>query len=253
MNTINLTFKDDHAIMTLNRPKANAINEPLVHDMREAFANFAASESVHGVILTGQGTIFSAGLDVVELFGYDETEMDRFWESFQRLLLDMASFPKPLVAAINGHAPAGGCVFALCCDCRIMASGEGRIGLNEVPVGIVLPTPIVEPARHAVGDTRAAEMIYHGALLLPQEAGAFGLVHAVVAPEQLLEAAEAKLKSWLEHPQEPWRKAKVTLRKPLLDAMDVEFAEAYGETLREWWSVESRVRIGAMIEKLKKK
>ena len=253
MSTINISFKDDYAVMEFNRPKANAINEPMVHEMREAFAKLASSESVQGVILTGQGTIFSAGLDVVELYGYDETEIDNFWQSFQRLLLDMAGFPKPLVAAINGHAPAGGCVFALCCDCRIMANGKGRIGLNEVPVGIVLPTPIVELARHAVGETRAAEMILHGALLLPQEAGAFGLIHAVVAPDKLIEAAEAKLASWLELPQAPWREAKVTLRRPLLEAMDVEFSDGYGATLREWWSVDSRARLGTMIDKLKKK
>src|SRR5262245_54082747 len=82
---------------------------------------------------------------------------------------------------------------APCCDYRFMAEGQGRIGLNEVPVGIVIPTPIVELARHAVGDTRASDMIFHGALLFAEQAGAFGLVHATVPPEQLLERAQEKL------------------------------------------------------------
>ena len=79
-----------------------------------------------------------------------------------------------------------------------------------------------------------------------REAGAFGLIHAVDAPEKLLEAAEAKLPSWLELPQESWREAKVTLRKSLLEAMDAEFSEGFGGTLREWRSVDSRVCLGAM-------
>lgn len=253
MSTLNVTYTDDYAVMELNRPKANAINAQMTHDMRETFHDLAESESVRGAILTGQGTIFSAGLDVVELYGYDESEIASFWESFGQLLEDMAGFPKPLVAAINGHAPAGGCVFALCADSRIMSEGKGRIGLNEVPVGVVLPGPIVELARHVLGNTRAADLIYHGALMLPEEAAAFGLIHSIVPHEDLLAAAEAKLKAWLELPQEPWRKAKAALRKPLLDAMDMDPSQAFGDTLRYWWSDESRARIGAMIDKLQKK
>ncbi len=239
--------------MELNRPKAHAINADMVREMRQAFAELAGSDEVQGVILTSPGTIFSAGLDVVELYEYDEPQIKKFWKSFANLIRDMAAFPKPLVAAINGHAPAGGCVFSLCCDCRIMANGDGRIGLNEVPLGIVPPGPIIELARYAVGDTRAAEMLLHGALLLPHEAGKFGLVHAVVAAEQLMEAAEAKLGAWTELPQGPWRKAKALLRAPLLEAMDVDFSEAYGDTLAEWWSPDTRARLGAMVAKLAKK
>lgn len=116
MDAIALSFKDHHAVIELGRPKAHAINRQMVDELREALASLSQADYIRGAILTAQGGIFSAGLDVVELYTYDEEEMDRFWEAFGKLMCDMAAFPKPLIAAINGHSPAGGCVLALCCD-----------------------------------------------------------------------------------------------------------------------------------------
>jgi 3,2-trans-enoyl-CoA isomerase len=253
MSTVKLSFRENTATIELNRPKAHALNKQLVNDLREAMVHLTNSKNIEGAVLTADGKIFCAGLDVVELYGYNETEMDHFWAEFGRLLRDLIAFPKPLIAAINGHAPAGGCVLAMCCDYRFMAEGQGRIGLNEIPVGIVIPKPIVELARHVVGDTRASDMIFHGALLFPEQAGAFGLVHATVPPELLMERAQEKLLSWLALPQEPWRQAKAALRAPLLKAMEMEFTEAYGETLHHWWSPDSRTNVGKVVERLQKK
>lgn len=253
MSTTKLSFRENYAIIELNRPKAHAINRRLVNELREELDKLENSEHVEGAVLTASGNIFCAGLDLVELYDYDETTMDEFWQDFGLLMKDMVGFPKPLIAAVNGHAPAGGCVLAMCCDYRFMAEGNGRIGLNEVPVGVVLPKPIVELARHVVGDARATDMIFHGALLLPQEAGAFGLVHATVPPEELVSRAEEKLQSWLALPREPWRRAKAALREPLLNAMDIEFSEAFGETIHHWWSTESRATMSKMVQKLKER
>jgi len=253
MSTVKISFRENVAVVELNRPKAHALNQHLVNDIRDAFVHLRDSQNIDGAVLTGSGNIFCAGLDVVELYGYSEAQLDQFWTEFGRMVHDLVAFPKPVVAAVNGHAPAGGCVLAMCCDYRFMAEGQGRIGLNEVPVGIVLPSPIVELARYVLGDTRASDMIFHGALLFPEQAGAFGLVHATVPAEQLMERAQEKLLSWLALPQEPWRQAKAVLRAPLLKAMDVEFSEAYGGTLRHWWSSESRETVGKMVQRLQKK
>jgi Delta3-Delta2-enoyl-CoA isomerase len=253
MKTLNVETRDNIAIIELNRPRAHALNKRLVTDLQQTIVELGESDAVEGAILTAKGNIFCAGLDLIELYGYDESEMDAFWAEFGRLLRDLIRFPKPLVGAINGHAPAGGCVLAMCCDYRFMAEGQGRIGLNEVPVGIVFPKPVIELTRHVMGDTRASDMIFHGALLFPEQAGAFGIVHATVPPEQLMDTAEQKLQSWLALPQEPWRDAKATLRAPLLKAMDIDFADAFGPTIRHWWSPDSRATVAKMIERLKSK
>ncbi len=253
MKTVKVDFRDNIAVVELNRPKAHALNRALVTELQETFVELGEAKHVEGAILTAQGNIFCAGLDLIELYSYDEDGIADFWERFGRMVRDLIKFPKPLVGAINGHAPAGGCVLAMCCDYRFMAEGQGRIGLNEVAVGVVFPTPVIELARHVLGDTRASDMIFHGALLFPEQAGAFGAVHATVPPEHLMETAEQKLQSWLALPQVPWREAKAVLRAPLLEAINVEFSDGYGATIRHWWSDESRATVAKMIQRLKAK
>lgn len=253
MSTVKLTFKDRHAVVELHRPPAHAINLAMVNDLRSALSDLAESENVDGAILTASGSIFCAGLDVVELYGYDEEGMDHFWKHFLMLLHDLVAFPHPLVGAINGHAPAGGAVFALCCDHCIMADGKAKIGLNEVNVGVVIPWPIIELARFGLGDGPALQKVLDGALLTPAEAVDCGYVHAVVPAESLLDAAEKKLGAWLAAPQRPWQEAKRMLKAPLVAAMKQDPTDALSPTLRYWWSGESRTRLQAFINNLKKK
>ncbi len=253
METVNLHFKDHHAVIELNRPKAHAINHAMVNDIREALASLAESEYVQGAILTGQGNIFSAGLDIVELYGYNQDKMDNFWDDFGEMVRDLVSFPKPLIAAINGHSPAGGCVLAMCCDYRIMADGDYRIGLNEVPVGIVVPRNVADLCIFSVGEHKAQRMFLNGLLMLPQEAEAFGLIEDTGPQAQLLSRAELKLDTWLAMPQTPWRKIKRQIRQPLIDRLSGSVEEMFGDTIRAWWSQESRAAVGAVVERLTKK
>jgi Delta3-Delta2-enoyl-CoA isomerase len=253
MKTVKLTFKDHHAVIELQRPPAHAINFDMVNDLRAALSDLSESTSVKGAILTGSGRIFCAGLDVVELYTYDEERMNRFWRHFLKLLHDLIALPLPLVGAINGHAPAGGAVFALCCDHCVMADTDTRIGLNEVNVGIVIPPPIIELARFALGDGPALQLALDGALLPPAEAKARGYVHEVVPADELLAAAERKLEAWIAAPQVPWRETKRMIKAPLLDAMLQDPEAALTPTLRHWWSGESRARLQKFIDNLKKK
>jgi Delta3-Delta2-enoyl-CoA isomerase len=251
MNTIELEFKDHFAIVKLNRPKANAINKSLIGELRETFIKLAESETVKGVILTGQGTIFSAGLDIVELYDYTEAEMDHFWGCFGRLICDMLEFPKPLIAAINGHAPAGGCVLALSCDHRVMAYGNGRTGLNEVAIGVVLPTPVLELARFTVGNRKAAHMIYDAALMNAEESKEYGLVDEACTDDELMLFAETKLRKWMDMPAEPWQNAKKCINQPLATRLrGLSTEEAFGNTISAWWDTENRVAVGKLVAKL---
>lgn len=253
MNTLELQFDREIAVVEFNRPKAHAIDLMMANELSERFAELAASEHIKAVVLTGTGNIFSAGLDLIELYDYDEDKIQRFWKSFGRMVVDLAAFPKPLVAAINGHAPAGGCVLAMCCDYRIMASGKGRIGLNEVPVGVVLPQPVVELTRFTVGDEKSMHMILNGALMDPEEAHEFGLINETCPPDLLVEVCKKRIARWLKFDETTWRLAKKSLKKPLIERLEAPFAESYGETLRHWWSPESRAALGRKIQELKGK
>jgi enoyl-CoA hydratase/carnithine racemase len=251
MNTITIDFHDKHGILSLNRPKANAINMEMVGELRETFNKLNDSETVEGVILTGTGSIFSAGLDVVELYGYDEDAMNSFWLEFSRLWRDMISFPKPLICAVNGASPAGGCVLSLCCDYRVMTRGKHTIGLNEIPVGIVVPHPLVEVVRATMGDVKTSRMFYNGLLMNADQAFELGLVDEVCEQDEILKNAEAQLLTWMNMPKVPWQTMKKTIRGPILEMLsNIDFEDAFGPTLQAWWSTENRKQVGNLVAKL---
>ena len=107
MKTIQIEKQGEHHLIRLNRPKANAINHPMVLDLQDAFWQLQTDPDCKGVLLTGREQFFSAGLDVMELYDYSPDELSSFWRSFSALIRQMAGFSKPLVCAINGHSPAG--------------------------------------------------------------------------------------------------------------------------------------------------
>lgn len=250
METLKLSFQKDIAIVELNRPKAHAINSLMANELSQCFADLDAANHVSAAVLTGSGTIFSAGLDLKELYKYSEDELDRLWQAFGRMVTDMARFSKPLVAAVNGHAPAGGCVLALCCDYRIMAQEGGRIGLNEVAVGVVLPAPVIELARFTIGSEKTSHMVLNATLMDPEEAHTFGLVNELCPAELLIEVCEKRIQKWLAFDQVAWRQAKSGVRASLMERLDMPFADAYGATIRHWWSPETRQSLGEQIAKL---
>src|SRR5690606_38326654 len=125
-------------------------------------------------ILMGKEGFFSSGLDLITLFEYDQAQIKKFWEKFIGLVHQLVRFPKPLICAITGHSPAGGCVLALCADYRIMAQGDYIIGLNEVPVGIVVPGSIAQLYGFWIGMGNASRFLLEGKLLKPEEAESVG-------------------------------------------------------------------------------
>ncbi|PKL75604.1 MAG: enoyl-CoA hydratase/isomerase family protein [Candidatus Melainabacteria bacterium HGW-Melainabacteria-1] len=253
MHTLRTELSDGIQTVTLDRGKANPINHQMILEMRQLIAETNHNEAVLGCLLTGKPGYFSAGLDVVELYDYDPAQMKAFWQDLASLLADLSASPKPWVAAISGHSPAGGCVIALCCDQRVMAAGNYRIGLNEVPVGIVVPSPIFDLYASVLGNRQAYQFLMEGKLLLPQDALACGLVDAVVDPEQVLETSRQRLLHYLSLNQMVWRQTKQLLKAPLIAQLRPDFDTAFGPTLDQWWREESRSQIAAMIQKLKQR
>lgn len=252
MNNLIVTKSDGHAVIQFNRPKANAINFDFILELREHLAELAEDSAVGGVILAGTEGFFSAGLDVIELYDYDKYKIPLFFEEFHRMLRDMTAFPKPLVAAITGHAPAGGCVLALPCDYRVMADGKCRIGLNEVAVNIVPPRTLYDLMAFWLGRAKAYDLVMAGALLLPHQAKAAGLIDEV-CPDvgEVVARAEAKLAEYAKINPTVWQKTKLGLRAELLRQLDTDVEGAYEDTLWFWWTEESRAAMKAFVDKLR--
>lgn len=239
-------------VVRLNRPKANALNLAFIEEIIRMFQDLAHDEGVKAVVLTGEGNFFSAGLDVVEISGYDVARSEEFWHAFARMLEVLATFPKPFVCAINGHSPAGGCILAICADHRVMAEGPFTIGLNEVPVGIVVPEPVFVLYSLWVGPRRAYQYLLQGKLLTPQEALEAGLVDAVVAQERVVPTALEIAGAYTKLDPDTVQKTKRNLRKAFERSIQGGFDSSFGETLRHWWSPGARAALMALVQKLKK-
>ena len=253
MNTIRVTIKDHLSIITLDRGKSNALNREMITELKDIFSNIASDPTIGGVIITGKEHFFSAGLDLIELYNYSEEEAESFWHLFLDFTATITSFRKPLVAAINGHSPAGGCVIALACDYRIMAEGKYIIGLNEVPVGIIVPESIFKLYSFWIGQANAARSLLEGKLFSPQEAIEVSLVDELVNPASLLTAAERKIRKYMAMERNTWEQSKLNIRKSLIEATSADQSEDLSLMLKQWWSPATRSILKTIINNLQTK
>jgi enoyl-CoA hydratase/carnithine racemase len=151
-----LVSKDDGiATVTLSRRKVNALNEAVIEELNACLKELEGAADVRGVILTGRGKFFSFGFDIPEFLSLPKESFARYLTKFTDLYRYMFLYPKPLVAALNGHTIAGGCMLATACDYRLMISGKARISLNEITFGSSVFAGSVELLRYWTGDKNA--------------------------------------------------------------------------------------------------
>ena len=253
MNTIQTSVADKIATITLNRGRSNAINAEMVSELRDMFQNIQNDKAIGGVILTGKEGFFSAGLDLIQLYDYNESQIEQFWKDFLQLVSTVAGFKKPLVSAISGHSPAGGCVLAICSDYRVMADGKFIIGLNEVPVGLIVPDSIFHLYSFWLGSARAYQLLLEGRLMNPAEAKSLGLIDDIVNPASLLTAAERQLKKYLQYDWNTWQSTKLNLRGELLAKVNKDQSETLTLMLKQWWSPSTRSILNTIIQNLQQK
>ncbi len=252
MQTIQLTHKEGYTIAQLNRGKANPINLQMIQEISELAQHIANDSTVKGLILTGKEGYFSAGLDLLEMSRYNKAEMQLFWKNFTGMMLELVKFPKPLIAAISGHSPAGGCVLAVCCDYRVMAEGNYKIGLNEVPVGIIVPKHIHSLYAFWIGERNAYQNLMEGKLMSPQEAQQMQLLDAVVPLPEVLSKAEEKMRQYLAFDSFTWQRTKLNLRRELIKQLQIPDEETFAATIDHWFSAEVQGILGNILNSLKK-
>ncbi|TKC60344.1 enoyl-CoA hydratase/isomerase family protein [Pedobacter hiemivivus] len=253
MNTIKVTIKDHLSLITLDRGKSNALNREMITELNDILNNISTDPNIGGVIIAGKEPFFSAGLDLIELYNYNEAEAESFWHLFLNFVANITAFKKPLVAAINGHSPAGGCVIALACDYRVMAEGKYIIGLNEVPVGIIVPNSIFNLYAFWIGTANASRSLLEGKLFSPEEALQIGLVDELVNPASIITAAERKVRKYMGMERNTWEQSKLSIRKDLITSTSADQSEALAVMLKQWWAPSTRSILKTIIDNLQKK
>jgi enoyl-CoA hydratase len=237
----------------MDKPRGNSIDEAFVDEMARATAELAMDEAVLGVLMaSAHPKLFCPGLDLVTLLEYDRPAMERFMTAFGDMALGLFALPKPVVAAISGHAVAGGCVLALTADHRILRRGA-QIGLNEVRVGVPLPWSVALLLRAAVPPQALSRVALLGSNFTDDDALGLGLVHEVTGAEGFEAACLARLEEFAERDPRAVALTKTYLRAAPLAEMRAHVAARRADFLDAWFSAEARARIRAVVESLAKK
>ncbi|MFT3757060.1 MAG: enoyl-CoA hydratase/isomerase family protein [Pseudoxanthomonas sp.] len=239
------------------RAPVNALNPELCRQLIAALAA-AHGDDVRGIVLSGSEGIFTAGMDVPFLLslGDDHDALNDAWQAFFGVARALAGSRVPVVAAMGGHSPAGGCVLALCCDYRVMARSIDAqkpfvIGLNETQVGLVAPEGIQQLMRRVVGVHRAENLLVAGALVPAEHALKIGLVDELADAADVTPRALAWLRTLLALPHAAMSQTRAIARADLALALDHDnirmdrFVEA-------WYAPETQAALRAMVDRLKK-
>lgn len=231
--TLILTREESFAVITLNRPPANAISEQLMKDLNDALSSVEGDDAVRSVILTGSGDrIFCAGADLGSAFSGGN--VDTFIRFGNGVLRRIERFPKPVIAAMNGHALGGGCEIAMACHFRLLKE-SARMGQTESNLGIIPGYGGTQRLPRLIGRTKALEFLILGSQIPAQECLALGLVNRLSKEGETVNDAKALARQLAKRPPVATRllieAVDDGLEAPIDQALEIE-TRAFGKTLK---------------------
>jgi len=222
MSTIRVTFEERWAWIYLNRPsRRNALNTELLNELRQSLTELDSNSQIRAVILTGEGKAFCSGLDLEELqLMHQKSFEDSLIDSrrYADLLKQIYLYSKPVIAALNGPAIAGGCGLASVCD-LVVAGRSARLGYTEAKIGFVAAIVTYFLVR-SVGEKTARDLLFTARQIEPEEAVRVGLVNEVVADAELLTRVREVAQQLCANSGESIRASKALLAKVLSSDLD---------------------------------
>jgi enoyl-CoA hydratase len=219
MDHVSIVEREGIAVLTLDRPPANAMDLALLGDLVEAVQRLAV-DVPPAVVVAGREGFFSAGADLKAVPGYGPAEQREMVEAINAMALGVYGLPCPVVCAITGHAIAGGMVLALCGDHRVAAT-EGRYGLTEVKVGVPYPQAAIGVVRAELPAPAARVLALGNRLVDAAECVRLGAFDEALAPSEVLERALAVAQELAAMPAEVYARTKAELRGATLAALRI--------------------------------
>lgn len=238
------------ALVTMRHGKANALDTEFCGALADTIAGLKGARAV---VLTGEGRIFSAGVDLLRPLSEGADYFRTFLPALHRLYETAFFHPTPLVAAVNGHAIAGGCVLACTADRRVMADAGARIGVPELLVGVPFPHLAFEIMRFVVASHRFEEVMEGAAAYTPQDGYDRGLADILVEPDAVLARAMIEAEKLSALPPAAFALTKRQSRKPVADAWARDGRKFEDEVTQIWLQPESIARIRAYVARTLKK
>ncbi len=250
MSMIAVDYQDTVAIVRLSRGVTNALDLELVNELGVLLERIEHDASVSALVLgSGNVKFFSIGFDIPHLFELPRQDFQTFFTAFNRVCHRLYTLPKPTVAALTGHAVAGGCILALCCDYRFIAEGKKLMGLNEIKLGVPVPYLADCVLRELVGTRYAREMIDTGEFYMPADSLRMGLVDQVLPAGDVIMRAVEKAKFLGAWPREAFALIKQNRVEEVEQRVLASREEKERLFLDSWYSDEARQRLKEAIEK----
>jgi enoyl-CoA hydratase/carnithine racemase len=250
MNLTEIEYHDEIAVLKMVRGVTNAINLNFVDSLTASLQEVLHNGNAGGLVLcSGNMKFFSIGFDIPELIRLDESNIRIFLRKFDSLCLDLFACALPTIAAITGHAIAGGCILSLCCDYRYISEGRKLVGLNEVKLGVPLPWPADCILRHLVGMRESRLITETGDFYEPASACRIGLVDRVIGIEEVLPAAVETIRKIGFSPRNGLARIKHNRVSGIVKEIRERLQMEEDKFLECWFSKESRARLNAATEK----
>ena len=244
MSMIAIDYQDTVAIVRLNRGVTNALDLELVNELGVLLEKIEHDASASALVLgSGNVKFFSIGFDIPHLFELPRQDFQTFFTAFNRVCHRLYTLPKPTVAALTGHAVAGGCILALCCDYRFIADGKKLMGLNEIKLGVPVPYLVDCVLRELVGTRYAREMMDTGEFYAPADSLRMGLVDQVLPAGDVMAGAVEKARLLGAWPREAF----ALIKRNRVEEVEQRVLARREETERLfvdcWYSDEARRRL----------
>jgi enoyl-CoA hydratase/carnithine racemase len=234
---------DGISVWRLNHGVTNALNLQLVEALSHKLQEVRESTAVDGVVLaSANDKFFSIGLDVPELLKLTKEDFHTFYHAFNRVCMDLHSLPIPTVAAITGHAVAGGCILAICCDYVFVAAGKKLMGFNEIKLGLPVPHPADCILRLRVDHRSAREIVETGEFYQPEQALQLGLADRVLPLELVVHEAILKARRLAALPSNAYS----LVKRQRVAIVERQVAKREAEErvfLERWHSPETQARL----------
>lgn len=238
------------ATLWMDRPPANALDLDTTREFAEALAGVSERKDIGAVIVTGSGSCFSAGLDLKAIPTYDRDQQQAMVLEVNRLFGRLYEFPLPTIAAVNGHAIAGGVILTLACDYRIGADGQFKLGLAELRVGVPFPVSAMSIVQSELSHRAARVMVLTARNLNPRDAQSFGVLDELQPADSLIKRAEEVAREMSELPRATYARIKRQFRGRALSRINDAIDNRNEPMLESWLGAET---LEASAEALKKK
>jgi enoyl-CoA hydratase/carnithine racemase len=250
-NQITQVNRFDHcAIISLNMGVTNPISPIMLSSLNSILDQLKEDNRIHSIVLTSTSAkFFSIGFEIPMLYDFDKEKMLEFYRMFNSVCIKLFTFPKPTIAAIKGHAVAGGCILTLCCDYRHIAHGNTLMGLNEIVLGVPVPFLADCILRDLIGIRFSREIIDTGKFLLPEKLIKIGMVDKIYKINEVEKKSAEYIGQIGDMPASAFEYNKSNRVEVILERYYMNRSRREDYFVNRWYDDDVRMRLKKAIQK----